>query len=238
MMDALVATQRWIYQTLGEYLGTYATSRDAIVLLGFMPLAMVFGAIHALTPGHSKTLLASYLVASPLAFAKALGVTIVLAATHVGSAVVIALFAAELMSRTFTDAGRVPTLEMVSRGALVLIGIWFVLRALTGRTGHAKAEGFAVGFVAGLVPCPLTLFMMVFALSRGVPQAGLAFSAAMMLGIAVTLSAVALLAVAGRSAVTAALTRFGTSLSVVSRVLDGLSGALLISFGLYDLIGY
>ena len=33
-----------------------------------------------------------------------------------------------------------------------------------------------VGVIAGLVPCPLTLFAMFLALSRGVPEAGLTFA--------------------------------------------------------------
>ncbi|WP_425459635.1 hypothetical protein [Hankyongella ginsenosidimutans] len=35
--------------------------------------------------------------------------------------------------------------------------------------------------MAGLIPCPLTLFVMTFALSRGVPEAGVAFAGVMML---------------------------------------------------------
>jgi nickel/cobalt exporter len=48
-----------------------------------------------------------------------------------------------------------------------------------------------VGVIAGLVPCPLTLFAIFFALSRGVPEAGLTFAVAMMLGVGLTLGAVA-----------------------------------------------
>ena len=68
---------------------------------------------------------------------------------------------------------------MLSRGLLIAIGLWLLVGALRHRP-HAHGEGFAVGFVAGLAPCPLTLFAMVLALARGVPEAGLAFAAAMM----------------------------------------------------------
>jgi ABC-type nickel/cobalt efflux system permease component RcnA len=53
----------------------------------------------------------------------------------------------------------------------------------------------AAGFAAGLIPCPLTLFVMTFAISRGVPEAGVAFAAVMMIGVALVLCVVALAAV-------------------------------------------
>lgn len=238
MMAWLVAAQEWIYGTINGYLSAFASNEDWSALLGVMPLGIVFGAIHALTPGHSKTLLASYLVGSPLAYLRGLAVSSVLAATHVGVAVVIALFAAELLTRTLVGAGRAPAVEDLSRGLLVLIGIWFVVRAVRGSAGrtHGEREGVAVGVIAGLIPCPLTLFVMVLALSRGVPEAGLAFALAMMIGVGLTLGVVALLAVAGRGVLTAAMERFGTSISVVSRTLDALAGSLLIVFGLRELL--
>jgi ABC-type nickel/cobalt efflux system permease component RcnA len=142
-----------------------------------------------------------------------------------------------LLTRTLVGAGRAPAVENLSRGLLVLIGIWFIVRAIRGVAHHRRGEreGVVVGVIAGLVPCPLTLFVMVLALSRGIPEAGLAFALAMMIGIGLTLGAVALLAVAGRGVLTAAMVRFGTSISVVSRTLDALAGLLLIVFGLREI---
>ena len=49
--------------------------------------------------------------------------------------------------------------------------------------------------MAGLIPCPLTLFVMTFAIARGVPAAGILFAGTMMIGVALTLSAVAILSI-------------------------------------------
>ncbi|TIM37420.1 MAG: hypothetical protein E5Y56_33685, partial [Mesorhizobium sp.] len=54
----------------------------------------------------------------------------------------------------------------------------------TGKLRHYDAEeGAAFGFMAGLIPCPLTLFVMTFAIVRGVPEAGIAFAVTMMAGV-------------------------------------------------------
>ncbi len=236
MIEALVDVQQWIYRAVGGHLTGFATTRDWAALAAILPLGIVFGAVHALTPGHSKTLLASYLVGSRLALLRGLAVSTVLAATHVLSSVVIALFAVHLITRTLVGAGRAPMVEDISRGLLVVIGLWFVIRALRGRAHHPKQEGIAVGVIAGLIPCPLTLFVMVLALSRGVPAAGLTFAAAMLIGIALTLGLVAVAAILARNVAVRVATGYGTTIAAVSRVLDGLAGILLVLLGSLELL--
>ena len=236
MMHWLGEVQHAIYGSVGGYLAAFASSHEWAALLTILPLGIVFGAVHALTPGHSKTLLASYLIGSRLALLRGFAVSSVLAATHVMSSVLIALFAVHLLTRTLGGAGRAPLAEDISRGLLVLIGAWFVFRALRGQTHHPKQEGIAVGFIAGLVPCPLTLFVMVTALARGVPTAGLMFAASMFLGIGLTLGLVAAFAIFGRNVATTLMTRHGVSIALVARVLDGLAGVLLVGLGLRELI--
>ncbi|MEO8668586.1 MAG: sulfite exporter TauE/SafE family protein [Bauldia sp.] len=90
----------------------------------------------------------------------------------------------------------------------------------------------AVGFVAGLIPCPLTLFMMVLAVTLGIPQAGVAFAGAMAIGVLLTLTVVALATVLARGTVTLLMERFGASINSVARIFDGLAGCLLITVAL------
>jgi nickel/cobalt exporter len=230
MMETLVDLQRWVYESITAYLTAFSASGDWISLGTVLPLGIVFGAVHALTPGHGKTILASYLVGSRLAVARSIGVAATLSATHVVSAVLLALVGAPLLSRTITGAGRSEVLEDVSRGLIGLIGLWLLVRALRGKR-HVHGEGWAVGFVAGLVPCPLTLFVMFFALSRDVPEAGLTFAAAMLAGITLTLSAVAVAATLAREGLSHLVERHGDYIERLGRTLDALAGVLLIVIG-------
>ena len=227
MLDQLIQLQRWIYGALSADLVAFAATRDWFALAAVLPTGIFFGAIHALTPGHGKSILASYLLGSRLATLRAFAVAAVLALTHVGSAVALALLAAPLVTRTLGGVGRAPTLETISRGLLLAIGVWLIVRALRGRA-HPHGEGLMVGFVAGLVPCPLTLFAMFFALSRGVPEAGMLFAVAMMLGVLTTLAAVALLTVFMRDQLVNFTANHGASLQKIMRGLDVVAGALLI----------
>jgi nickel/cobalt exporter len=235
-MEHLYAAQRWMYAALTGGITDFASTRDWTLLAAVFPLGILFGAVHALTPGHGKSVLASYLVGARLAVLRSLAVAGALALTHVGSAVILALLAAPLITRTLGGgAGRAPALEALSWGMLVAIGVWFLVRAWRGH-GHVHREGIMVGVVAGLIPCPLTLFVMLYALAHAVPAAGITFAVAMLLGITLTLSVVTLMVVLAREGVLHVLERHGGSLAKLSRTLDVISGTLLTAIGIIELV--
>ena len=71
MLDFLVRLQGQIHAALTADLAAFATNRDWWALAAVLPLGILFGAVHALTPGHGKAVLASYLLGSGLASARA-----------------------------------------------------------------------------------------------------------------------------------------------------------------------
>lgn len=234
MWQQLFDLQREIYGQVSAHIRLFAASGGWLALLAMLPMGVLFGAAHALTPGHSKAVLATYVAGSPVGVARALLVSLTLSFTHVTMAVLIAVFSLPLVSIALGSVGRAPALEHLSRGLLALIGLWMIWRALR-RATHHRHEGEAVGFIAGLIPCPLTLFVMTFAISRGVPEAGLVFAAAMMLGVAVTLSAVVLLAALFRVQVAHLLEHRPALMQGLSRGIEGVAGAVLVALAVYEI---
>lgn len=230
-MDAVYRLQQVLHEAVGARIAGIAATRDWTELLPVLGLGIVFGALHAVTPGHSKMVLASYLVGSRLAWLRGLGVAGALALTHITSAVLLALAAAPLISRTVGGAGRAPALEVASRVLLAAIGLWLIVRALRHRP-HVHHEGVLVGVAAGIIPCPLTLFAMFLALSKGVLAVGLIFAFSMMLGVALTLGLVTIATVSARDRALEFLTRRGASIARVSQALDLVTGVLLFAIGL------
>ncbi|UCI08750.1 sulfite exporter TauE/SafE family protein [Mesorhizobium sp. B1-1-8] len=236
MLQMLVEFQRTIYLALAEQIKLVSAGGGWLAFLTFLPMGIIFGAAHALTPGHSKSILATYLIGSESGLSRGLGVSLVLSFTHVTMAVLIALLSLPLVSIALGSVGRAPMLEDVSRGLLGLIGLWMLWRAVNHRGhSHYGHEGEAVGIMAGLIPCPLTLFAMTFAISRGVPEAGLAFAATMMLGVAFTLSAVALLAVFFRRQLLHLLQSYPRALASVTWSVEGIAGAVLAAVAVHEI---
>jgi nickel/cobalt exporter len=132
MLESLIAAQRWIYSTLAADLSAFAGTRNWAALASVLPLGIVFGAIHALTPGHGKSILASYLVGSRLKVLRGMAVAGVLSLTHVGSAVVLALLAAPLVTRTLGGVGRALPLRSSAAGCWLYLACGYLSAPFVG----------------------------------------------------------------------------------------------------------
>jgi len=235
MFLALVEIQRTIYTALAEQIKLLSAEGDWLAFLAFLPMGILFGAIHALTPGHSKAVLATYLAGSESKIGRGLLVSLILSFTHVTIAVLIAVLSLPLVSIALGSVGRAPLLEDISRGLLGLIGLWMLWRALRHGHHHHKHEGEAVGVMAGLVPCPLTLFVMTFAIARGVPAAGILFAGTMMIGVALTLSCVAVLSIVLRERLVRFVEGRPRLFEGITRAIEGVAGAALVALAIHEI---
>lgn len=237
-LQDIVIIQRDIYLAFAGQIKAYAAGGGWNAFLLYLPMGILFGAVHALTPGHSKTILASYLAGSPLGLLRGLAVSIALSFTHVTMSVLIVLLALPLVTfSSFNNPGRAPVLEDASRAMLALIGLWMLYRALRRRPHrHDQGEGLAVGVMAGLIPCPLTLFVMTFAVTRGVPEAGVAFALVMMLGVTLTLSAVAAATILFRQGLTVFLDARAAQIDRAGRILEAVAGLVLTAIAIHQLV--
>lgn len=229
MLQTLIDIQRDIYTAFADHIRAFADDGSWLAFTGFLPMAVVFGAVHALTPGHSKAVLATYLAGSRLDLMRGLMVSFVLSLTHVMIAVLIALLALPLVSISFGSVGRAPALEGFSRGLIGLIGAWMIWRSVRRNTPPETPEkGMVFGLAAGLIPCPLTLFVMTFAITQGVVHAGVAFAAMMVIGVGLTLAGVALTTVFFRQRIVALMRQRPDFMERAQRSLEAGTGVILL----------
>jgi ABC-type nickel/cobalt efflux system permease component RcnA len=236
LFQDLVAIQREIYLAFADRIREFAETGDWALLAAYLPMGVLFGAVHTLTPGHSKAVLATYLTGSTAGVPRGMAVSLVLSFVHVGISVVIALLSLPLVSVALGSVGRAPLLEDISRGLLGVIGLWMLWQGFRG-TGYAHGQSMAAGFAAGLIPCPLTLFVMTFAISRGVPEAGVAFAAVMMIGVALVLGTVALAAVLFRQQLLRLLAMRPRAVDIVTRAIQIIAGLILVAVALNAIRG-
>jgi len=183
---------------------------DPAFLATALALAFFFGAVHALTPGHGKTLVAAYLVGSRGKLSDAIYLGGVVTATHTVS--VFALGLVTLYASTRIAVERIfPWLALLSGAMVLVIGAWLLWRRLGGaRPAHQGAAGrsashshgfgmahshshgslLSLGVSGGLVPCPEALVVLMLSISMGRLGFGLLLLTSFTLGLAAVLMAI------------------------------------------------
>jgi ABC-type nickel/cobalt efflux system permease component RcnA len=103
-------------------------------------LAAGFGAVHALTPGHGKTLVAAYLVGERGTVWHAFLLGLVTTITHTGT--VIALAGGLLVLYPDTVPDHIRTVLGLGGGLVIAgMGLWLLLRRLAGQADHIHLGG-------------------------------------------------------------------------------------------------
>lgn len=216
----------------------------------FLLLSGAYGVVHALGPGHGKTLVASYLLGSrqKLGYLHGLAISMVAATAHVASGAILVLVCRALLlplSGSLDVTGRM--LSQVGGGALLIAGVVIAFRAVltlrrpaavsdnpcAGLTPAASKQslraGVGIALASGMVPCPVAAMVLAFALATGLPLVGGLAMLAMAAGMGLTTWLFAVLAIACREGIGKLCV--STRANTVSNGLSLLSGMLLFVFG-------
>jgi nickel/cobalt transporter (NicO) family protein len=104
-----------------------------------MVVALVFGAFHALQPGHGKTLVAAYLVGERGTILHALYLGVITTITHTGIVILLAIVVPKLIPDA--DAEIMFGLSLGCGLLVVLMACWMLLRRLAGQADHFHLFG-------------------------------------------------------------------------------------------------
>ena len=234
MMKFFGDVQSWLYGGATAELKGLSTGFDAAKLVVAMSIAALFGMVHAFMPGHGKTVIVSYYLGRPARYLGSIGTSAILVLTHVGSAVILVLTGFIVIRRTIGGAGRAPAFEISSAVLIIAIGLWLLYRACQAHEhSHATTDGKVLAFVTGLVPCPLTTFIMVYAAAQGIILAGLLVTVGMAVGMIATIAIFALGAVVLHDRFIGLMERTKRHRHRIGRGLEIASAVAIIFFGVW-----
>jgi ABC-type nickel/cobalt efflux system permease component RcnA len=186
---------------------------SVLVVLASLLLAVFWGAAHALSPGHGKTIVSAYLVGSRGTPWHAALLGLITTATH--TAGVFALGGVTLLLSQWIVPDRLyPWLDLSA--GLMVVGVGAFVLASRARHAHAHHHGHhhhhhehehgarrslvAVGISGGLLPCPSALVVLLAAISLHRVAFGMLLVLAFSLGLAVAITCVGLVAVLAKRA--------------------------------------
>jgi nickel/cobalt transporter (NicO) family protein len=177
------------------------------VVLASLAVALFWGAAHALSPGHGKTIITAYLVGRRGTPRHAALLGVIVTVTHT-----IGVFALGLvtlvLSRFIVPEQLYPWLNLASGLLVVAIGL-SVLRSRIRHRGYhhhhhahdlSRRSLLAVGVSGGLLPCPSALVVLLAAISLHRVGFGLLLIVAFSAGLALTITGIGLVAVLARTA--------------------------------------
>ena len=216
--------------------------------------ALFFGAAHALTPGHGKTLAAAYLVGEKGTLAHAFLLGAVTTISHTGGVILLAL----LLPSFFPNAAPADVqtvLGFFGGITIAALGAWLLLRRLLGQADHSHGPGAShqhnpdgsisintpdagwkgiviLGIAGGIVPCWDAVAMLLFALSAGLAGIAVPLLLAFSTGMAGVLVAVGITVVKTRDVIK----KHGPSgiwLERISKLLPIISAVFVIVIGVW-----
>jgi nickel/cobalt transporter (NicO) family protein len=202
------------------------------VLLLLLLAAFGWGALHALSPGHGKAMVAAYLVGTKgrARHAVALGATVTV--THTIGVFALGVVTLALSQYVLPEQ-LYPWLTLVS--GLLVVGIGAgVLRTRLRKVRHSHSHSHShdpqeltwkgllgMGTAAGLIPCPSALVVLLAAISQHEVGLGLVLITAFSLGLAATLTGLGLVVVSARKLIPTRLAtgRLASALPAASALL-------------------
>jgi len=260
----VVDTQQTMQRELANGVKRLKTENAFAAAVGLAALSFLYGVVHAVGPGHGKTIISSYVVANEQTVRWGVIISFIAAALQALTAVaLVGVLAIALNASGIAIKSWTLQLESVSYALIALVGLWLLTTQLLriwrrwqdagadpvvalphadhddhhhhdhhdhhahdhdhlpgdDHYHHHHAEGeichhvvdaqavsgpmswrkiMAVVFSVGVRPCSGAILVLVFALTQGLFWAGVAATFAMAFGTAITVAALATLALGSR----------------------------------------
>lgn len=195
-----------LQQNIQEAITNLRNKGSLLAYTLFLGTSFLYGLLHAAGPGHGKTLVSSYLFASQHRYPKALSMALAIGIVHTFSAFLLTLIIYALFDLFFNAFFTDVTYYATKLSALIIIAIalylgWQKIKAsktplkiisfsthpFTCKCASCSPKGqsteWGVVLSAGIVPCPGTITIFIFALNTGAYLLGFLAALFMSLGM-------------------------------------------------------
>ncbi|MBA2862395.1 sulfite exporter TauE/SafE family protein [Methanococcus maripaludis] len=199
-------------------------------IIGFS--AFMLGIMHALEPGHGKSIMAAYVVGTDANLKESLTLGFTVLFSHVFVIFLLGLFSIYLVG--YFNIEYVSTvMEVLGGFILLLVGAW-ILKSYYIPHQHSintNKGALAIGLSAGLVPCPAALAVLLFSISNNAIFDGLYYVIVFSIGLAISIALFSILFVKSKNF----LEKYVKNEQINKMPL--ISGIIIILFGLWNISG-
>ncbi|MCK4420665.1 hypothetical protein KAW18_05650 [candidate division WOR-3 bacterium] len=214
-------------------------------------ITFIYGMIHAIGPGHGKTITFSYFLSERADIKKGIIVGSFIGFLHAGSALIIVLILYFIIKqsflRSFEDLSRI--IKLVSYGLIMLIGLFLLVKALINlrRQRNSKEKNgynalntksiIPFSIAVGIVPCPGAMIILLFSLSLGILSIGIISTFFMALGMATTISLVGILTIVTKQRILRFVSEKSKNRAIFQTGISIIGSSLILFLGILLLAG-
>jgi nickel/cobalt exporter len=181
---------------LGREIKTGENPHAIFILIA---LAFAYGVIHAIGPGHGKTVSGSYFLSRRATMKKGILLGFLIAVIHAVSAVTVVLVLYFILKKGIGTSMEhySRAVKIASAGAIMLIGAFLLVRRVIRKNGEEEEREnhdshdrslLLIAFAVGIVPCPGAVLILLFSMNMDIILYGIILAFVMSVGMALTIS--------------------------------------------------
>ncbi len=210
-INKIILIQRDFNEELSALIDDINSGSSSAIFM-IIVISFLYGVIHAVGPGHGKTLVATYFLSRQSPYIKGISAGLLIAIIHSISAVtIIGLIYIFIKQSTLINFDKYSHyISNVSYSLIIIIGTSMLFKLLYDLTRKRyfkndmpEEKKVTMGFpaivsAAGIVPCPGAAMILIFSINQEVFSVGLLSVAFLSLGMATTISSISLLVIASK----------------------------------------
>jgi ABC-type nickel/cobalt efflux system permease component RcnA len=237
-MGALVRGQLDLRDKLAKAFEHWDQARSSGLLLSILLIAFAYGVLHALGPGHRKTVAFSIYIARKAPWWEPMATSFALAGLHGGTAIALLFIFKNVAGAISGSTNTVSTMmEGLAYCLLILMALGLlthsVISAATGKKHVDDNLSLGAMILSGVYPCPGAILVLVLSLTLNILGLGSLAVIAMSLGMSVPILAFAYLGWFGRAGLFARLKGNQAVIEKVSYGAEIVGFSVLLLFSVY-----
>ena len=198
-LKKIIGLQNQLNEKMASGLEELKNTNNKALFFMLCFLAFLYGIIHALGPGHGKTILINWILSSSQKKKTILLTSVFSVMLHAFSSIFIIGVTYLVLNQFFSmDSEKIQNFLKIPSGIiLILVGIYFIIHVILemrkkkeqkeNQIVKKEIHSFWVIFSIGIVPCPISTLIMVFSLSQGLFFYGIIFVLFFAIGMGMSL---------------------------------------------------
>jgi len=244
-IDTINESQQTLKQKMTVIAKDLKENRRPKTLCMLLILSFLYGAVHAIGPGHGKSIILSYLMSYRGSTLKGIMTGALAAFCHGLSAIILVLAIYYLSIKRLTTTFDMVSSRLMTISYLLIIALGIMLFSMRvyeliktrGSYGSSKDKGIGNPFVMilslGLVPCPGAMIVLLFFMSMRLLHIGIWMAVCMSAGMALSIALVALVGVGAKNTLFNTPRHQGTMRRIALPILEIGAPVIIIMIGTF-----